>query len=271
MKRIPIHQVDAFTQRAFGGNPAAICPLEEWLPDATMQSIAIENNLSETAFLVPRAGEDNAWDLRWFTPGCEVDLCGHATLATSFVLFEEDPSREELRFHTRVGWLEVARKGELMEMDFPAQPGEAVEMPAELAKGLGGNPEHVLRNQDYWLAVYGTQEEVAALAPDMNALAKVQRGFVATAPANTESEADFVSRMFAPYAGVPEDPVCGSAHCLLAPYWAQRLEKTNLHAHQISARGGVLHCELRGERVAIAGNAVKTLEGSFFLPAEKGR
>ena len=260
VKRVKMHQVDAFAERAFEGNPAAVCPLAEWLPEATMQAIAAENNLSETAFTVPR-GKD--WELRWFTPQAEVKLCGHATLATAWVLFDEDPARELLRFHTKSGELSVRRRGETIELDFPALPGERARMPAAQLAGLGREPAEVWRNADYWLAVYGSEDDVRALRPDMRALAEDSRGFVVTARGR---EADFVSRMFAPCVGIDEDPVCGSAHCLLTPYWAERLAKSVLVARQVSARGGTLHCTLAGERVRIAGRAVRVLEGTLFVP-----
>lgn len=279
MRRLAIHQVDAFAERAFEGNPAAVCPLERWLPDELMQQIAAENNLSETAYVVPHGpAEDPApgvsdWDLRWFTPLAEVTLCGHATLATAFVLFEEDATRERLRFHTRSGVLEVRReagaageRGGLLELDLPAQPGERASLPAALRTGLGGQPLETWRNEDYWLALYADAEAVLALEPDMNALARDPRGFVVTAPAAAGSGFDFVSRMFAPSVGIAEDPVCGSAHCLLVPLWAARLGRTTLVARQVSRRGGTLRCRLAGERVLLAGSAVRVLEGSLLLP-----
>ncbi len=260
MRRVPLYQVDAFAERAFEGNPAAVCPLEAWLPEATMRAIALENNLSETAFCVPR-GED--WELRWFTPATEVELCGHATLATAHVLFAREPERARLRFHTKSGVLGVRRLGDALELDFPARPGERAELPAALAAGLGGAPLEVWRNEDYWLVLYADEDAVRALRPDLQALAQDPRGFV---PTSRGREADFVSRMFAPSVGVPEDPVCGSAHCLLAPFWGERLGKRALVARQVSARGGTLHCTLDGERVRIAGRAVLVLEGTLFLP-----
>lgn len=260
MPSVKLHQVDAFAERAFEGNPAAVCPLEAWLPAVTMQAIAAENNLSETAFSVPR-GPD--WELRWFTPVAEVDLCGHATLATAHVLFAEHPERELLRFHTKGGLLEARRSGERIELDFPALPGERAQMPAELVAGLGLAPREVWRNADYWMAVYEREQDVRDLRPDSSALARDARGFVVTARGR---EADFVSRMFAPSVGIAEDPVCGSAHCLLTPYWAERLGRSELFARQVSARGGSLWCTLAGARVRIAGHAVRVLEGTLFVP-----
>jgi PhzF family phenazine biosynthesis protein len=258
MTRLPIYQVDAFTDKLFGGNPAAICPLETWLPDATMQAIAAENNLAETAFFV-RDGGDYA--LRWFTPTVEVDLCGHATLASGHVVFSFlEPRRETVSFHTKkAGTLTVTRRGDMLVMDFPARAPNPAEPPAGLLAALGGTPREVLRARDY-LVVYDSAAEIAALAPDLAALEKVDCwAAIVTAPG--ENGIDFVSRFFAPAQGIPEDPVTGSAHCTLVPYWAKRLRKTRLEARQISWRGGALTCTLDGERVGMAGNAVVYLEG----------
>ncbi len=260
MARIPLYQIDAFTGRLFAGNPAAVCPLEEWLPEEQMQAIAAENNLSETAFFVRRA---DLYDLRWFTPAVEVDLCGHATLAAAFVVFNYlEPERNVVRFQTRSGELVVRREGDLLVMDFPARDPAPCATPPELSRALGAVPSEVWAARDY-LAVYDTEEQVRALAPDMPALLRVGHfAVIVTAPSR---EVDFVSRFFAPAAGVPEDPVTGSAHCTLVPYWARRLGKTRLEARQVSARGGELYCEHRGTRVTIAGRAVRYLEGTVFL------
>ncbi len=254
--RTPLYQVDAFTRRRFGGNPAAVCPLERWLDDATLQAIAAENNLSETAFFV-RNGAD--YDLRWFTPGQEVDLCGHATLASAHVLFEMLGARgDQVTFHSKSGPLMVRRDGERLAMDFPAWSPEPCEAPDGLTRGLGRAPRQVLRARDL-LAVFDTEEEVRAIVPDAAALAGIETlGTVVTAPG---LEVDFVSRFFAPRAGILEDPVTGRAHCMLTPYWAKRLGRTRLTAQQVSSRGGELWCELRGDRVTIAGCAVRYLEG----------
>jgi PhzF family phenazine biosynthesis protein len=254
--KLPIYQVDAFARRLFAGNPAAVCPLNEWLDDATMQSIAAENNLSETAFLV-RRGE--CYDLRWFTPVSEVDLCGHATLGSAFVVFEYlDRDARSVRFNTRSGELRVERKGDLLSMDFPARPPQACEPDTALAAALGKAPQELWASRDY-MAVYESEEEVRALAPDMKALAAVGHfAAIVTAPGR---EADFVSRFFAPAGGVDEDPVTGSAHCTLVPYWSKRLGKTELRALQVSSRGGELFCRDRGDRVEMAGRAVPYLEG----------
>jgi PhzF family phenazine biosynthesis protein len=258
--QIPLYQIDAFTDRLFAGNPAAVCPLDEWLPADQMQAIAAENNLSETAFFVRRG---DLYELRWFTPEVEVDLCGHATLASAFVIFTYlEPAREAVRFSTRSGALEVRRQGDLLVMDFPARMPRPCATSPELAQALGAAPAELWEARDY-LAVYESEQQVRALAPDMGALRRVGHfAVIVTAPG---SDVDFVSRFFAPASGVPEDPVTGSAHCTLTPYWARRLGKTRLHARQVSARGGELLCEHRGERVLIAGRAVRYLEGAIHL------
>jgi len=256
--RLPIYQVDAFTDSLFGGNPAAVCPLEAWLPEKTMQAIAAENNLAETAFFV-REGTDYA--LRWFTPTVEVDLCGHATLAAGEIVFRFiEPERDSVSFRTmKAGALVVSRRGDMLALDFPARPAVPIEPPPGLLAALSGAPREVLRARDH-LVVYGSATEVAALDPDLAALAKVDCwAAIATAPG--ESGIDFVSRFFAPAQGVPEDPVTGSAHCTLVPYWAKRLGKTAFEARQLSRRGGTLHCALNGDRVDIGGKAVTYLEG----------
>ena len=258
--QIPIYQVDAFTSELFHGNPAAVCPLENWLDDATMQAIAAENNLAETAFYVPQ-GE--RYGLRWFTPAVEVDLCGHATLATAFVLFSElNETRDVLTFATRSGDLAVRRDGDVLTMDFPALPCEPCEAAEDLLTGLGTPPVAVFGAMDY-MVVYEHEADVRALQPDMRHLSRLdRRGVIVTAPGTSS---DFVSRFFAPAAGIPEDPVTGSAHCMLTPYWAQRLGKQRLHARQISARGGDLLCETRGDRVMLSGGAVLYLRGTIHV------
>ena len=262
MPRLPIYQVDAFTDSLFGGNPAAVCPLEAWLPDATMQAIAAENNLAETAFFV-REGSDYA--LRWFTPTVEVDLCGHATLASGHIVFSFlEPERESVSFRTlKAGTLAVSRRADMLVMDLPARPAIPAEAPPGLLAALGGKPHEVLRARDH-LIVYGSAAEVAALAPDFAALAKVECwAAIATAPG--DGGIDFVSRFFAPAQGLPEDPVTGSSHCTLVPYWSKRLGKTELEARQLSRRGGALTCALKGDRVSIAGRAVLYLEGRISV------
>jgi PhzF family phenazine biosynthesis protein len=262
--QLPIYQVDAFTDTLYSGNPAAVCPLETWLPDATMQSIAAENNLAETAFFVR---EGDGYALRWFTPSVEVDLCGHATLASGHVVFRFlEPKRETIGFRTmKAGTLHVTRRGsEMLEMDFPARPAAPVAAPASLLAALGGKPREVLKARDY-MVVYDSAAEVSALTPDFAALAKVEDcwAVIATAPGN--NGVDFVSRFFAPAKGIPEDPVTGSSHCTLTPYWADRLGKSELEARQLSQRGGSLRCTLQGDRVRIAGRAVLYLEGRISV------
>lgn len=255
------YQIDAFTRRVFGGNPAAVCPLERWLDDGVLQAIAAENNLSETAFFVP---EGDGYRLRWFAPLGEVDLCGHATLATAYVLFEIlGRNGDEVRFQTRSGTLTVRRDRERLVMDFPLQPPRSCAPPEALSAGLKQTPLAVLAAADY-LAVYATEEEILALQPDLRELERLDlRGVIVTAPGR---DVDFVSRFFGPKFGIPEDPVTGSAHCTLAPYWAQRLQRHRLTARQLSARGGELECELQGERVLLYGQAVRFMEGEIELP-----
>lgn len=262
MIHIPIYQVDAFTDQLFGGNPAAVCPLPDWLPDTVMQSIAAENNLAETAFFV-REGEDYA--LRWFTPTVEVDLCGHATLASAHVIFSLlEPARKKVAFRTlKSGILTINREGDRLAMDFPTWPSLPIDSAPGVAIALGKPPKEV-REARFYLAVYDHATDVAALAPDFAALAKLDRlAVIATAPG--ENGVDFVSRFFAPALGIPEDPVTGAAHCALVPYWAKRLGKSALEARQISRRGGKLTCTLAGDRVIIAGRAVLYLEGKITV------
>lgn len=258
--QLPIFQVDAFAGEVFRGNPAAICPLERWLPDDRMQAIAAENNLAETAFFVP--GRDS-YDLRWFTPTVEVDLCGHATLASAHVVFERlRPGTRTVRFSTRSGMLEVVRDGDLLVLDFPALPAEPCQPPPGLLEGLGARPREVLRAKNY-MAVFETESQVRALRPDMSLIARLAPyAVIVTAPG---LDVDFVSRFFAPGHGVPEDPVTGSAHCTLVPYWAKRLGRKNLRARQVSARVGELVCGDNGHRVAIGGRAVLYLEGTIYV------
>ena len=257
---IPIYQIDAFSNRVFAGNPAAVCPLEEWLEDSALQAIAQENNLSETAFFVP---EENGYHIRWFTPVAEVDLCGHATLATAFVIFNYlEPSLSEVNFSSRSGRLTVVRENELLSMDFPSQPPLPCEAPKELVNGLRKEPLEVLCSEDYFV-LFSSEKQIRELNPDMGMLKKLDlRGVIVTAKGN---KVDFVSRFFAPKFGIDEDPVTGSAHCALTPYWANKLKKKNLHAHQVSQRGGELFCKDCGDRVKISGRAVKFMEGSIAI------
>jgi len=266
--KLPIYQIDAFAGAVFAGNPAAVCPLERWLPEATMQSIAAENNLAETAFFVPRAdgaspgsGGGRDYDLRWFTPEAEVDLCGHATLASGHVVFTTlEPGRESVTFHSKSGPLTVRREGDLLAMDFPSRPAVRSDPPPGLAEALGGSPLEVWKARDL-MAVYDNEHAVRGLSPSFDRIRALDLfGVIATAPGR---EVDFVSRFFAPLMGIPEDPVTGSAHCTLVPYWAKRLGKSRLKARQVSMRGGDLLCEDRGERVSIAGRAIRYLEGTI--------
>lgn len=261
--RLPIYQVDAFADALFGGNPAAICPLSEWLPDATMQAIAAENNLAETAFFVPD-GRD--FSLRWFTPTVEVDLCGHATLASGHVVLRlMEPEREAVAFKTvKAGTLTVRRHADMLMMDFPSRPPAPIEPPPGLLAALGGKPRQVLKARHHTV-VYGSAPEVSALDPDFAALAKVEDCWAAIVTAPGENGIDFVSRFFAPAKGVPEDPVTGSSHCTLVPYWAGRLGKNELRARQLSRRGGTLTCALHGDRVSIGGRTVLYLEGQITV------
>jgi len=258
--KVLIYQVDAFAGRVFEGNPAAVCPLEEWLDEEVMQAIAMENNLSETAFFVPH---EKSFHIRWFTPTVEVNLCGHATLASAFVVFTViEPGRNEVTFSSRSGPLSVSSDGELLSLDLPSQPPAPCAAPPELTAGLGKDPDEVLASEDYF-AVYASQDDILGLRPDMSVLEKVDlRGVIVTAPGD---EVDFVSRFFAPRYGIDEDPVTGSAHCALTPYWAQRLGRSKLHAYQLSHRGGELFCEEKGDRVMVSGRAVLYLQGFITI------
>ena len=257
---IPIYQADAFTDKLFGGNPAAICPLTEWLPDDVMQKIAIENNLAETAFFVKT---DNGYKLRWFTPEYEIDLCGHATLASAHILFSElGYTGDAIHFETvKAGILHVTRDADKYTMDFPSRPPIHIDAPVGLTEALSEKePVEVLRSRDYFI-VYESEDDIRDISPDFFALSKMDTvGVIVTAPGKN---VDFVSRFFAPGAGIPEDPVTGSAHCNLIPYWAKKLGKNKLHAYQLSARKGELWCELKGERVLMSGKAVSYLKGTI--------
>ena len=261
---LPLYWIDAFTERAFGGNPAAVVPLDSWLDDALLQRIANENGLSETAFFV-RTGTARA-DLRWFTPQIEIDLCGHATLATAHVLFNEfrETATPIVFGHTRSGPLSVSRRGELIELDFPARPAAPAEAPENLVRGLGKRPIEVLRSEKMWLCVYPTQDDVVGLSPDHAVLATVAPGrIIPTAPGK---DCDFVSRFFAPDAGVPEDPVTGSAHCTLVPYWAARGSgRRSFTPGRCRGAAGNSGCELDGGRVKMAGHGVPYLKGKISV------
>jgi PhzF family phenazine biosynthesis protein len=258
--KLNLYQIDAFAEKPFEGNPAAVVPLDGWLPEDTMQAIAEENNLAETAFFVPAEG---GYHIRWFTPVREVQLCGHATLASAFVLFEILGYEADLVvFDSLSGRLSVARDSDMLTLDFPNQAPQPCGTPAPLVDGLGCEPLECLRSEDY-VAVLGSAEEVASITVDVTALAKLDlRGVIVTAPG---SDCDFVARFFAPKYGVPEDPVTGSAYTQLTPYWAGKLGRNDLRARQLSARGGRLHCVLRGERVLISGSAVQYMEGSIEI------
>ncbi|HBY63307.1 MAG TPA: isomerase [Solibacterales bacterium] len=260
---LPIYQVDAFTSRLFGGNPAAVVPLDRWLPDATLQAIAAENNLSETAFFV-RTGD--RYHLRWMTPTVEVDLCGHATLASAYIVFRHlEPEWRRVAFDTRSGELIVERDGDLLSLDLPARMPTACAPSPALDEAMGAAPSALFGSRDY-VALYDSEEAVRALAPDMAKLAAIDRfAVIATAPGR---DSDFVSRFFAPAKGVPEDPVTGSAHASLVPFWGGRLGKQRMFARQVSSRGGELHCEWRGDRVILKGTAMPYLEGRITIPEQ---
>jgi PhzF family phenazine biosynthesis protein len=258
--KIPYYQIDAFTNSVFSGNPAGVCLLAEWLNNSVLQSIAAENNLSETAFLVKN---EKGYELRWFTPEIEVDLCGHATLASAFVILNcLDNSSDAVRFDSKSGTLKVTRQDDLLAMDFPSRKAKLCPTPKELASGLGIEPKEVFRSRDY-LAVFDSEDQIKSLQPDMYELSKLDSLGIIVSAAGSES--DFVSRFFAPKVGIPEDPVTGSAHSTLIPYWAERLGKSELCAFQLSKRGGELFCKHRGDRVIIAGRAVIYLKGTITI------
>ncbi len=261
--KLSLYQVDAFASRPFAGNPAAVVPLSRWPDDALLQSIAAENNLSETAYLVGGAGQ---YQIRWMTPTTEVDLCGHATLASAWLVFEKlEPGRTEVTFSSKSGPLRVTREGDALALDFPARPPEPAEgAKDDLAAALGRAPRESWGASRDYMAVYETEDEVRALAPDMALLTALDgHAVIATAPGR---KVDFVSRFFAPAFGIPEDPVTGSAHCTLVPFWAKRLRKKRLTALQVSPRGGELVCEDRGARVSIEGRVTPYLEGTIEVP-----
>ncbi|MFL5321380.1 MAG: PhzF family phenazine biosynthesis protein [Myxococcaceae bacterium] len=256
--KLPLFQVDAFTSRRFSGNPAAVCPLEKWLPDELMQSIALENNLSETAFFVR---EGDGFRIRWFTPTTEVDLCGHATLATAFVLFNElEKGSREVTFQSKSGPLRVTTDGARITLFFPRREPKEQKLPEAVKRALGGNPLELHVAKD-WMVLYGSAEEVRRLKPDMRLTAQLEaRGVIVTAKGD---DCDFVSRFFVPGQGIDEDPVTGSAHCTLVPFWSQRLGKKTLHAKQVSARGGELFCVDAGPIVEMSGHGALYLRGEI--------
>lgn len=258
--KIKQYQVDAFASRIFEGNPAAVCPLESWLDDTRLQAIAEENNLSETAFFV---ATEKGFGLRWFTPNKEVDLCGHATLATAHVIFNIlGDNKPVITFETRSGELRVEKRGELLTMDFPACPPTPCEISATLVEGLGCRPRELLAADDY-IAVFDNEANIRNINPNHALLSQLElRGVAVTAPGD---HIDFVSRFFAPKYGIPEDPVTGSAHCELAPYWAEKFGKQILNARQISKRGGDLTCEIKADRVFLYGRAVTFMIGEIEI------
>jgi PhzF family phenazine biosynthesis protein len=257
--KIEIFQVDAFTDRLFGGNPAAVCPLEKWIPSETMQQIAMENNLSETAFFV-KEGDD--FHIRWFTPLVEVDLCGHATLATSFIIFEIlKLAEEKITYTSRSGRLFVTKNNDKLTLDFPQDEVRKTEAPSELLRAMGVKPLETYKGKTDWMFVLGSEKEIEEFVPDATSLLKVDsRGIIITAKGN---KADFVSRFFAPQSGILEDPVTGSAHTTLAPYWSEKLGKKELVAIQLSQRKGYLNCEISGDRVKISGSCRMFLRGEI--------
>ncbi len=261
--QLPIYQVDAFTDKLFGGNPAAVVPLNEWLPEELMQNIALENNLSETAFFVPT---DNGYHIRWFTPVAEVALCGHATLATACVLFKRlNYSANVILFESKSGVLKVTNTGDLLELDFPVQPIAPASAPDLLVDGIGPIPMEIYRAADDYVLVYAAQNDIENLQPDFGILKNVKaRGIIVTAPAASE-ELDFVCRFFGPAVGVNEDPVTGSAFTKLVPYWAKRTGKLAFKAEQVSARRGKVLCKIHENRVLIAGSARIYLEGTITV------
>jgi len=260
---LSIYQVDAFTRKTFGGNPAAVCPLTEWLADETMLKIAAENNLSETAFFVKK---DEHYEIRWFTPTIEIDLCGHATLAASHVIFNcLNLEEREIKFYSsKSGNLSVEKQDDILVLDFPKYDLSEIEVADDLVAAVGKTPKQVWKTQgNMAMLLFETEDDVKNLQPDMSALSRLKYHEIIVTAKGTDS--DFVSRLFAPRIGIPEDPVTGATHCSLIPYWAQQLGKEKLHARQLSKRGGELFCELAGERVKIGGNATLYLKGEIYV------
>lgn len=257
---LAFYHIDAFTDRPFEGNPAAVLPLSRWLPDALMQSIAMEMNLPETAFIV-RTGD--TFEIRWFTPESEMDLCGHATLASAFVIYSElEPAMRKVEFRSKSGPLFVTRDGERLSLDFPARPPATIPVPEGLSEALGARVLWTGQSRDL-LCLLDSETEVRNLAPDFASLAKLDfYGFIATAKGD---RVDCVSRCFFPKERIAEDPVTGSSHCTVVPFWAERLGKPRIHARQLSMRGGELFCEMKGDRVILSGRAIKVMQGQFIL------
>jgi len=263
--KLSLYQVDAFTDKLFGGNPAAVIPLEQWIDDTLMQQLAVENNLSETVFFVPAAaGQDHDYHIRWFTPAAEINLCGHATLASAYVLYNKlGYTKPAIRFHCKSGLLVVTRQGDMISMDFPAwKPAPLTEYPADLVSALGYLPFVQVSKYRDFLVELENEEAVLNCQPDFTLLKKLGEKVIITAPGR---QADFVSRFFASVVGIDEDPVTGSAHSQLVPYWAEKLGKTTLQAQQLSQRGGTLYCEHRGDRVMMAGKCVFFMKGEIEL------
>jgi PhzF family phenazine biosynthesis protein len=261
--QLPIYQVDAFTDKLFGGNPAAIVPLKTWLSDELMQKIALENNLSETAFFVPIA---DGFHIRWFTPTVEVNLCGHATLATAFVIFNQlKYAQDTILFESKSGILKVTKANKWLELDFPMQETLPAEAPAGLIESIGKKPLEIYRASDDYMLVYKSQADIEAITPDFGALKLIKaRGLIVTAKAKSK-KIDFVSRFFGPASGINEDPVTGSAHTKLVPYWAKVLGKNEMIAEQVSARKGYLICKLVNDRVLMAGQGKLFLKGRITI------
>lgn len=259
--KLTLYQVDAFAGKLFSGNPAAVCPLEQWLPDELMQSIALENNLAETAFIVPQG---DGYGIRWFTPTVEVDLCGHATLAAAHVLFEHcHRGGNAVSFHSRSGELRVFKRGDLLTLDFPSDVIAKVNLTPALTDGFSITPVEAYRGKSDYMLVFQHESDIANLHPDLSILARLDaRGVIVTARGNA---VDFVSRFFAPQSGINEDPVTGSAHTTLTPYWSRVLGKKELTAMQLSARKGFLHCKDLGPRVEISGRAITYLVGQIEI------
>lgn len=258
--KLTIYQADAFTNKVFGGNPAAIVPLEEWLPDSTLQAIALENNLSETAYFVKK---DDHFHLRWFTPTIEIELCGHATLASAFILFTElGYSKKRIHFETLSGPLYVEKDNDVLAMDFPITYMTAIPFSEKMKKGLGAQYLEIYESDTKLMVVFENESEIKALAPDFRILNELGKNIIVTAKGDN---CDFVSRFFAPASGIDEDPVTGSAHTALTPYWAAKLNKKKLEARQVSAREGHLFCEMKGDRVIIKGQSKLYLKGEIFI------
>jgi PhzF family phenazine biosynthesis protein len=262
--KLTLYQVDAFTDKLFAGNPAAVIPLKKWIPDELMQKLAMENNLAETAFIIPSKNKKANFDIRWFTPALEINLCGHATLASAYVVFEILKSKKKkVLFDSKSGLLTVTKKKELLEMDFPSWPPERItEYPDALLASLG-NPEiaGVYKNREYMVELIN-EEAVKRCNPDFSVMRKVDRMIIITAPGK---EVDFVSRFFAPNSGIDEDPVTGSAHSQLIPFWSNKLGKKKMIAKQLSQRGGTVYCEQKGERVIMGGQAVFYMKGEIEI------